>query len=477
MTAPIREDVPAADNKKNLVGGAIVLILLVLGAGAAVWALTGGFGRKKGTIYSVYLPGVPQIDNTADVVFQGAHVGEVVGIDPPRIGLQLVATVAVVPAVTHVATLFLSDSVKVAGADGHGLTISLREPGLVSLRSDAGETLLRREAANRWRAEVKPAGPALTVNGQTVGGRGGQETPPVQTGDVIASGTVQLEWQDVADYSRVRLRLAADKVRKAAQLPDTTSDAFLFGPRSSVSLPGGLGLGKATLRFEPSFGRQAFVTGSDSVIAPTPALDLERTVQSMVTYLNAPAALRREPATRFERVVSDLNRSLSQIAEVGGQLQTILARADAVSREDHGQGMVGRLVLDPALREQLNTTVGRLATLTAPLADTSRSLLARLKMDTLEVGVSRAVAAVNLTLRQVDTTFFSARRVIDSLGPVIKTVRDSLAPILGNTNGVLGEVKGTAKGANKLTNKLLPPFLVTGMAAALAAVLKLVGVF
>lgn len=470
MTA-IRPETPDLRERSNLVAGAIVLLLLLVGAALAVWGLSGGFGGRKGTLYSVYLPGVPQVDPSAEVLYQGQHVGQVVRTHPPRTGLQLLVTANVVPEVIEVVTLFPGDSIRLAEpSEPVPVVIALLSPVEAVIRSAGGVLRLQREAANNWVVDRSGLSGPLTVNGRPA--KPGQPLR-IQTGDQLALGRVRVEWQDVQEVSRLTVRIELDRLRKAAGLPDTTNAMYLLGPRSSVAMVNAFGLGKPALRLEPGFGRTPFALQPDSVIASSPSVDLERTVQGMLSYLNSPAALRREPATRFERVVSDLNRSLEQVAVVGGRVDDLLRRANAVAAEQGGRGMVGRLVLEPRTLDTLQAVATRLAVLTMPLADTTRSILARLKLDTLESGVQTAVASAAGTFRRIDTTAMRVTSVADSLQPVLRIVKDSLPPALGRVNGLLDQGTGAAKAAKVV----VPVALLSGIAVAITGILKMFGVF
>jgi hypothetical protein len=434
-----------------------------VGAAVGIWLLSGGNARRNGSNYSVYFPGVPQIGASTEVLFQGAHVGEVDGTDPPRVGLQLRVTATLAPELTEVVTLFPGETARLAAAaDSSQITIALPSFTLTTIQHSGGMYALRRTGANHWLVDESRSSPHLVVNGQ----RRKSDMLVVQTGDLLAIDRVLIEWQDVTEYSRVRVRILTDKLRKATGVPDSTPESYLLGPRSSLGLSSLFALGKPTLRLEPGFGRQAFLLGTAGVIAPAPTVDLERSVQGMITYLNSPAALRREPATRFERVVSDLNDGLEQVAQVGTRLQTILELANDVSRQHGGVGMIGRLVLPPTTLGSLDTTVARVAAGTVLFSDTSRSVLARLKLDTLETAVTRAVVSADQTLKRVGGS-------LDSLNLVISTVRDSLPRILGRTNKFLAQGTGTVKGVQGW----IPPLAIAGMAVSLAGILKLIGVF
>ncbi len=467
----IRPEVTDPRERSNLIAGAIVLLLLLVGAAVLVWGLRGGFGGEKGTLRSVYLQGIPQVDASAEVLYQGQHVGEVVGIDPPRVGLQLQVTAGVVPELTQVVTLFPGDSIRLAEPSApQPAAIALPALTDAVIRTAAGAYRIHRETANRWVVDQSGSREPLTVNGGVPNPR---QALRIQTGDQLAFGRARVEWQDVQEVSRLSVRIALEKLRKAARLPDTTGVAYLLGPRSSVSLVNAFGLGKPALRLEPAFGRAPFALQPDSVIASSPAVDLERTVQGMLSYLNSPAALRREPATRFERVVSDLNRSLEQVAVVAGQVDSLVRRANAVAREQGGRGMVGRLVLEPRTLDTLNALASRLAAMTAPLADTTRSLLARLKLDTLEAGAKGVLTSATGTFRRIDTTALKVSRVADSIQRVIRIVTDSLPPTVGRVNGVLVQGAGAAKAAKVV----IPVALLSGIAAAITGILKMLGAF
>jgi hypothetical protein len=461
--------------RSNLVAGAIVLLLLLVGAVVLVVALRGGFGGRKGSLYSVYLPGPPPVDASAEVLFQGQHVGEVVHVDPPRIGLQLQVTAAIVPELTQVVTLFPGDSIRLAEPSGAQPTV-IALPALTEavIRNAGGTVRLHRDAANGWVVDASGSREPPTLNGTAPDPR---QTTYLQTGGQLGFGRVRLAWQDVQELSRLTVRIRLESLRKAADLPDTTGSAFLLGPRSSVTPSTAFGLGNAALRLEPAFGRPAFVLQPDSVIATAPSVDLERTVQGMLNYLNSPAALRREPATRFERLVSDLNRSLEQVAVAGAQVDSLLRRANAVAAMHGGQGMVGRLVLDPRVMDTLQSVANRLAVVATPLADTSRSLLARLKLDTLEAEVKGAMASATGTFRRVDTTVDKVKSVAESLQGLVRAanqiVRDSLPPVVGRANGALSQGAGAAKAAKVA----LPAALLSGIAVAITGMLKMFGVF
>jgi ABC-type transporter Mla subunit MlaD len=467
----IRAEAPDPRERSNLIAGAIVLLLLLVGGAVAVFALSGGFGGRKGTLHSVYLPGVPQVPGAAEVLYLGQHVGEVVGTDPPRIGLQLLVTASVVPEVTEVVTLFPGDSIRLAEPSAAvPVVIGLPSPFEVVIRSGTGAHRLQRDASNSWVVDWSRSNGPLAVNGRMLA----PDTPSrIQTGDQLAFGRVRVEWQDVQEVSRLTVRIELDKLRKAAGLPDTVSAVYLLGPRSSVAMTNAFGLGTPALRLEPAFGRAPFAQQPDSVIASSPSVDLERTVQGMLAYLNSPGALRREPATRFERVVYDLNRSLEQVAVVGGQVDHLLRRANAVAAEHGGRGMVGRLVLEPRTLDTLHAVASRLAVMTTPLADTTRSILARLKLDTLESGVTAAVAGATQTFHRIDTTAIRVTAVADSLQPVLRIVKDSLPPALGRVSGLLDQGSDAAKAAKVV----VPAALLSGIAAAVIGILKMVGVF
>lgn len=456
-------------DRSNLISGAVVLVLLLVGAGLAVWALTGGFGRGGGAAYSVYFPGVTQLPSGTEVLYKGVHVGELRETDPPRAGLQLQLAAGVVPEVAEIITLFPGDSLRVvAPRTGAPVTLGLESLTVLTMRWDSGAVRLSRGTAGVW--AVESSGARLVVNGRALGA--GPDAA-VRTGDVLVVDGLQIEWRDVEELSRLRVEIALDKLRKAAGAPDTVPAERLLGPRSALGMVNAFGLGTPALRLEPGYGRTAFVTGADRVIAPAPTLDLERTVQGMLTYLNSPAALRREPATRFERVVSDLNRSLDQVAALGEQLESFTQRLNAVSAESGGRGMVGRLVFAPATLDSLNATASRLAAITAPLADTGRSLLARLRMDSLDAGMVRTVASADRALRAIDSAVGKAGEFIDTLTPSFRSVRDSVTPLIGRGSGLVSQGTATARGINRW----LPPFLVTGSALALTGILKLIGVF
>jgi hypothetical protein len=470
MTA-IRDEAPDPRERSNLIAGAIVLILLFIGGIVAVVALRGGFGGTKGTLHSVYLPGVPQVPASAEVLYLGQHVGAVERTDPPRIGLQLLVSAGVVPEVTQVVTLFPGDSIRLAEPfAAASVVITLASPLDVLIRSGAGAHRLERDAANTWVVDWSRSSGTFGVNGTTLR----PNTPHrIQTGDQLAFGRVMVEWQDVQEVSRLTVRLELDKLRKAAGLPDTVSAGYLLGPRSSVAMTNTFGLGTPALRLEPSFGRTPFAMQPDSVIAAAPAVDLERTVQGMLTYLNSPAAVRREPSTRFERAVSDLNRSLEQVTALGEQMDGLLRRVNAVAAEQGGRGMIGRLALEPRTLDTLHALATRLAVITAPFADTSRSILARLKLDSLESGVTAALGGATGTLRRLDTTAMRGTALMDSLQPVIRIVKDSLPPALGRVNSLLDQGSDAAK----VAKVALPAALLSGVAAALVGILKMLGAF
>jgi ABC-type transporter Mla subunit MlaD len=470
MTAT-RPEAPDPRERSNLIAGAIVLLLLLAGVVVAVVAMTGGFGGRDGTLLSVYLPGVPQVPRSTEVMYQGRYVGEVERTDPPRIGLQLMVTAGVVPEVTEVVTLFPGDSIRLAEPSAPApVVIGMASPVEVVIRSGTGVHRLQRDAANTWVVDWSRSSGLLTVNGGLLTPRAPHR---IQTGDLLAFGRVRVEWQDVQEVSRLTVRIELGKLRKAAGLPDTASATYLLGPRSSVALTSTFGLGKPAIRLEPAFGRTPFALQPDSVIAASPSVDLERTVQGMLTYLNSPAALRREPATRFERIVSDLNRGLEQVATVGGQVDDLLRRANAVAAEQGGRGMVGRLVLEPRTLDTLHAVANRLSVMTVPLADTTRSILARLKLDSLESGVTAAVGSARETLRRVDTSLLRVTALADSLQPVIKIVKDSLPPAIGRVNGLLDQGSGAAKAAKVV----VPAALLSGIAAAIVGTIKMLGIF
>jgi hypothetical protein len=471
----IPSEAPDPRERSNLVAGAIVLLLLLVGAVVLVVALRGGFGRRKGALYSVYLPGASPVDPSAEVLYQGQHVGEVVHTDPPRIGLQLLVTAVVVPELTEVVTLFPGDSIRLADP-------SAAQPAVIALpaltdavvRTAAGAVRLHRDAANGWLLDASGSREPLTLNGAA---SDPHRAVRLHTGDQLGFGLVRVEWQDVQEMSRLTVRIRLESLRDAADLPDTTGSAWLLGPRSSVSPATAFGLGNPALRLEPAFGRPPFVLQPDSVIASAPSVDLQRTVQGMLSYLNSPAALRREPATRFERVVSDLNRSLEQAAVAGAQVDSLLRRANAVAAAEGGRGMLGRLVLEPRTLDSLQSVANRLALMAGPLGDTTRSLLARLKLDSLEAGVKDAMASATWTFHQVDTAAVKVKGVADSLQRLVRDanqiVRDSLPPTVGRVNGMLQQGAGAAKTAKVA----LPAALLAGIAVALTGILKMFGAF
>ena len=461
MTVPAPAP-PERGGRLNLVAGIVVLGLLVVGTVLGLWALRNAT-RPKEVSHSVYFPGLPHVGARTEVLFQGAHVGEVVGTDPPQFALQLRVTATLAPELTQVLTLLPGQTVRLVGPSDSGvLRIALQSLTASTIGHARGTYVLRRTGADGWLLDQSGSRERLVVNGR----KQKANRLTLHTGDLLEISALLVEWQDVAEYSQVRLHLDLGKVRKTAGLPDSTSETFLLGPRSSIGIASAFGLGKPALRLEPGLGRKALAVATGTVIAPSPSVDLERSVQGMLVYLNSPAALHRAPANRFERVVSDLNDGLAQVAEVGTRLQTILKLADDVSRQQGGVGMIGRLVLPPATLESLDATAARVAAGTVLFSDTSRSVLARLKLDTLETAVTRAVVSADQTLKRVGGS-------LDSLNFVISTVRDSLPRILGRTNKFLAQGTGTVKGVQGW----IPPVAIAGMALSLAGILKLIGVF
>jgi ABC-type transporter Mla subunit MlaD len=131
------------------------------------------------------------------------------------------------------------------------------------------------------------------------------------------------------------------------------------------------------------------------------------------------------------------------------------------------------LVFTPGTLDSIRATAARLAIVTAPLADTSRSLLGRLKLDTLEAGVTRAASSADRMLTRIDSVAAKAGGLLDTLRPAFVTARDSLPRLIGNANGLTTQGTEAARGVKRW----LPPFLIGGTGAALAAILKLIGVF
>jgi hypothetical protein len=456
-------------SRTNLVGGAIVLALILVATGVLAWRLLAGPGRGEGPVRSVYFPGVTQVGAGTEVLFQGAHVGEVVRTAPPHLGLQLLVTSSVAPGLSQIVTLFPGQTIRVVAPSEAGvMTIALPSLTEATLQHGRGSYALYRLKPNHWTLDQSASRDTLTLNGIALARK--PDTATVKTGDLLAIGAVQVEWQDISEYGRVDVRISQKKLAKAAGVPDTTSTSFLLGSRSSLGIASLFGLGKPALRLEPSLGRQPFVLGDERVIAPAPTLDLERSVQGMITYLNSPAALRRIPANRFEKVVSDLNLGLAQVAQLGVRLDTILRLAEGVSRQTGGQGMIGRLVLTPSALDNLDATAARIASGAVPLADTSRSVLARLKLDSLEATATRAIITADRALARTDTAVGKIGITVDSLAII---VRDSLPPLVEGMNRFLDQGRGTAK---ELQNWIVP-VAIGGGVVSVFGILAMLGVF
>jgi len=158
-------------------------------------------------------------------------------------------------------------------------------------------------------------------------------------------------------------------------------------------------------------------------------------------------------------------------------VDSLLRRANAVAAMQGGRGMLGRLVLEPSTLDTLQSVANRLAIMAAPLADTSRSVLARLRLDSLEAGVKGAMASASATFHRVDSTVDKVKSVADSLQGVVRAaneiVRDSLPPAIGRVNGALAQGAGAAKAAKVA----LPAALLSGIAVAITGILKMFGVF
>lgn len=460
---------PEADDpreRSNLVAGAVILVLLIVGAAFAVWALSGGLTRRGGATYSLFLPGASPLEPGAEVLLNSRHIGEVERSEPPRPGLALLVTQGTVPEISEMATLFPGGEVQLADPDaGSPVVLTMPSPTQVTIAAGGSRYVLDREAANRWRVDPSGASTALVVNGAEVKRSG----LTLATGDVLALGRVRIEWQDVGEVSRVVLRLSARQARGAAKLPDSTSAGFLFGPRSAVQVANPFGLGKPALKLTPAYGRPAFVLRPDTVLGASPAVDLERAVQGMLAYLNSPGALRREPSTRFERIVSDLNGTLDQAQRAGTQVNTVLAQVRKVSEEDGGRGMVGKLVLSRRALDSLDRVASNLAVFTAPFADTGRSMLSRLRLAAVDSSIVRLSDSATATMHRVDGVVASLKSALDTLRPALAKV----GPTIDAAKSALDNANTGITGAKKLG----PVVGISGIAVSLVGILKMLGVF
>jgi hypothetical protein len=234
----------------------------------------------------------------------------------------------------------------------------------------------------------------------------------------------------------------------------------VLGSGSTLALASKFGLSQPTIRFEPSFASRSIFRQPAHVMAPAEGVDLRAALERLASYVTSPSKRVEPPSTRAEQAISDLNRSLTSLAQGTQDLQQVLAQARKLAGRDAGAGMIGRLVLTREGLDSLEQTLIHTAAVAAVLSDTSRPVAARLGFGTFASNLDTASASLTT---HVDSILRSTQRVLVSGDTAMKRMGRALV----KGDSIALQIKRTGKSVSGTT----PWMKGVAGAAVLAAIL------
>jgi hypothetical protein len=452
---------PIDTDSTSVLGGlillAIVLVVVVVVQIGRAWSSE----RSRQWAVAWMKPG--SVEPGHQVKLNGSTVGEVVEVGFPARRLRVDVASSSDPTRVDGTHLAAGDSTWLVSSAG---TVRLKLEALnrltVALPGGAGSIVLR-DSAGYWQASGDTAVIAGTSAWETIR----QCARPrrgrcVNRGDKLQIGNLVLRWQGIEPVVRVLVSLNRSDIEKALAPRTVGSDTVKVDRDLLVGVElretGAFGIGKQGLKVvlpgqdpglvtvRPDFwpimrydAPTSWVVRPDSQLAvelvTIESLDLVQ-VMAMAAYLSDPALRNTPPRTRFEDIIDNTRGAIGGAGSALASARSSLDRIRDVSAIDGGNGMVGRLVLQPPDQRRLREAIDALPDI----------------LDQIEKLAATATTAVDSTGRSVRELTTRIDSTLGTIEPELvralqgaRTLEDSLVTLTKELEATLASAKKTGK--------------------------------
>ena len=420
--------------------------------------------------FVAYVPGIVELRADTRVEFYEQCVGRIAGVEPGVPALQV--------AVQHAGPLGERESVTVSARDPEAtvtrgpLTLRYEAPGAVVLEGEGGtEWRLNRDADGFWAIDGPPRNDVGLSEGR------------VRPGTLLEFGSVQVNWSDVGRFTRIEGYVDASAFRRVATAAGLTETLRgleeSLGVGTAVSVGSSIGIGTSgppRVRLVPSYSSATLVgeRGGYREFSPEDGPNVLAFLGEAMDYLSSPAKTDAPPVNRYERMIDDLNGSLSEmrgavlgarkladtlstVADGGGDqlagrliigerqlgviesalthIDSVLTTVEASMNADPEAPLLVNLLLDEDQAESLDRTIDNVRDLSDELRDGEKTVFTRIagedhgvKFDSIVTRTERLSARANEMIDQLEESGGSAARgakiygVVTALAQALSTI-------------------------------------------------------
>lgn len=405
---------PRKGARESLRLNQILGLLIVVGALGSILWLTVVAQRRcsdPDLPFVAYVPGQIELRADTRVEFYTQCVGRIDAVEPGVTALQV--------SVERPGPLGERESVTLSPTDpeadllGGAVTLSMSSPTEVAIGAEGASWSVRRQPDGLWTWD----GPPLPSG----------DTPPgglVRPGTVLELSGVQVRWNELGRFTRVEGYVDASayaRVATKAGLAEPMTDyTAALGAGTAIRVGSSIGIGNTgppRVRLVPAYTRSALVAerGGRREFSPEDGPDVLAFLGEALDYLASPAKTDAPPVNRYERMVDDLNGSLSEVRTALGSARKLADTLGSVADAGADQ-LAGRLVLG---QRQLGVIEGALTTIDSVLTtvearvseDPEAPLLANLLLDdeqteSLDATIDN-VRSLSTELRNGEQTVFT----------------------------------------------------------------------
>ena len=317
----------------------ILGLAIVIGAVGAILWLTVVARRRcadPDLPFVAYVPGVVEVKADTRVEFYEQCVGRIAEVEPGVAALQV--AVARPGPVGEQEAVTLSERDPEAVVSGGALTLRYQSPTAIALQTATeGPWTFERGGGGLWTVE----GPALRDVTPSEGGL-------VRPGTILGFDPVQVTWSDVGRFTRIEGTLDAsafERVASNAGLSESLTE-FTAALGAGTAIRVGSSIigtsGPPRVRLVPSYTRTLLVSdrGGNREFSPEAGTNVMAFLGDAMDYLASPSKAEAPPINRYERLIDDLNGSLS---EVRGAVSSARKLADTLGSvaDDGGINLPG----------------------------------------------------------------------------------------------------------------------------------------
>jgi hypothetical protein len=418
------------------------IILAVAATVAVIWTVGSFASRRHRTIrMTALVPADAELGAGTPITAARERVGTVAELGEPVWGIPLeVGTTA-----RHRAWISLVLAAgESARSDARGSLLRLQldaSDSVLTLASGGADALvLRRDQEGKWAGEVG-AGTRLLVNGDPAASG---ERIEVAEGDLLTLAGTEVRLGRFGRFRPAELHFTTRKLCPAQAegfFPGSEEEArcraLKLGGTAELELRGLFGLTKPVLQLTPSEGEPSTleqpVRGRLHLAVQR---DVVAEVQQILGYLNSPVAERPTPRTHFEHTLARVDRVLQRVDTTAGRINATVKTLQVAMRPG-GPGL-GSLVLRPASYRALDSTLARVARITEPLADSTRTLAEN-------AGLGPLLARVDSTLDSADVVLKDVQGQINRLAPRIELAVEGTARTIEGAEGTMVALKAAAE--------------------------------